>query len=173
MSKKQQGAMFRACVCAALLDATETWAMSNSTFTVLRNAFHAFVRPLNFKTMWDCERTTELLDRLGIPDLETMEINREQPRNAIDRQRRPDAPRTTATGGAVRLDATPATERRPDQAPGPPSQLDTTRPLQRPPTPRSVTGFTRTARTSTITSDPDPEHWHIVAQDRAACKLHC
>ena len=60
----------------------ETWAMSRSTFTVLRNAFHAFVRALNFKTMWDCERTTELLDRVGIPDLETME----QPRNAIDRQ---------------------------------------------------------------------------------------
>ena len=26
--------------------------------------------------MWDCERTSELLDRLGIPDLETMASNR-------------------------------------------------------------------------------------------------
>ena len=31
--------MFRACVFAVLLDSTETWAMSSSTFTVLRNAF--------------------------------------------------------------------------------------------------------------------------------------
>ena len=62
--------MFRACVCAVLLDSTETWAMSSSTFTVLRNAFRAFVRALNFKAMWDCERTSELLDRLGIPDLQ-------------------------------------------------------------------------------------------------------
>ena len=37
MSKQQQGAMFRACVCAVLVDSTETWAMSSSTFTVLRN----------------------------------------------------------------------------------------------------------------------------------------
>ena len=59
-------------MCAVLLDSTETWAMSNSTFTALRNAFHAFVRAFNFKTMWDYECTTELLDRLGIPDLETM-----------------------------------------------------------------------------------------------------
>ena len=68
--------MFRACVCAVLLDSTETWAMSSSTFTVLRNAFRAFVRALNFKTMWDHERTSDLLDRLGIPDLETMANNR-------------------------------------------------------------------------------------------------
>ena len=39
--------MFRACVCAILLDSTETWAMSSLTFTVLGNAFHAFVRALN------------------------------------------------------------------------------------------------------------------------------
>ena len=32
-------------------DSTETWATSSSTFTVLRNAFHAFVRALNFKTI--------------------------------------------------------------------------------------------------------------------------
>ena len=43
---------------------------------MLRNAFRAFVRALNFKTMWDHERTSDLLDRLGIPDLETMANNR-------------------------------------------------------------------------------------------------
>ena len=114
----------------------------------------------------------------------------EQPRNAMDRQRRPDAPatrsestqhchstnkrrnfqystqyavrstqyipRTTATAGAVRLDATPTTERRPDQAPGPPSQPDTTRPssgcrLQDP-----SPDFTRTART--YRRSPAPTH---------------
>jgi len=42
-------------MCAVLLDSTETWAMLSSMFTVLRNAFHAFVRALNFKTMWDCQ----------------------------------------------------------------------------------------------------------------------
>ena len=54
--------MFRACVCAVLLDSSETWAMSSSTFTGLRNAFRAFVRDLNYKTiaMWDCECTSEL-----------------------------------------------------------------------------------------------------------------
>ena len=47
-------------------------AMSIATFTGLQNVFHAVVRALNSKTMWDGERTIELLDRLGIPDLETM-----------------------------------------------------------------------------------------------------
>ena len=50
--------------------------MSSSTFMVLRNAFRAFIRALNFKTRWDCERTSDLLDRLEIPDLETMASNR-------------------------------------------------------------------------------------------------
>ena len=53
------------CVCAVLLDSTETWAMSSSTFTVLRNALHVFDRALNiFKTTWDCERPPSCLCRL-------------------------------------------------------------------------------------------------------------
>ena len=64
--------LFQAGVCAVLLDSTETWAMASSTFAVLWNTFPTFVRALNFKTVWDGERTSELLDRLGIPDLETM-----------------------------------------------------------------------------------------------------
>ena len=43
---KGRDVMFRAWMCAVLLDSTETWTMLSSTFTVLWNAFHAFIRPL-------------------------------------------------------------------------------------------------------------------------------
>ena len=113
-----------------------------------------------------CERTTELIDRLtiGIPDL-TRDCG-EQPRNSMDRQRRPEC-----TQDDCRLDATPATERRPDQcqAPGPPSQPDTSRPGSGR-RPQDLSPVSQERDSSTITNDADPEHWHIVAHDRAAWK---
>ena len=54
--------------------------------------------------------------------------NGEQPRNAMDRQRRPDASGKTTTASVTWLDAAPATEGRPDQAPRPLDQPDTTGP---------------------------------------------
>ena len=51
---KATGDISSVTVCVVLFDSTETWAMSSLTFAVLRNAFYAFVRALNFKTMWDC-----------------------------------------------------------------------------------------------------------------------
>ena len=70
--------------------------------------------------------TSELLDRLGIPDPETMASNRAM--RWVATSPGLDASGKAATAGAVRRGATPATEGRPDQAPRPPNQPDTTGP---------------------------------------------
>ena len=76
-----------------------------------------------------------------------------------------------------------ATERRPDQvqAPGPPNQPDTTgavlasyaTELQRPPTPRSVTGFTRRARTCRrLPATPTPCQNACTCYSLFLCNIH-
>ena len=129
VSREQQGATFRACVCAILLDTTETWAMSAQTLAVLRNAFRAFVRALNFKTQWDCKRTTELLDRLGIPSDTKLRSHGKEPVHAGDRISRPHAPGPTTTTSPLRMDAISTSTRRPKQTPRPPHQEDPRVPL--------------------------------------------
>ena len=163
ISKQQQGAMFRACVCAVLLDSTETWAMSSSTFTVLRNAFRAFVRALNFKTMWDHERTPDLLDRLGIPDLETMANNRAMRWIGNVARMHPGRlpqqvlygwmPYPRPRGGQTKHQGHRINRILRDRAAN-------TDPKIRHRFYKNGTDITK------ITSDTDPVNWHVVAQDR-------
>ena len=122
-------------------DSTETWAMSSSTFTVLRNAFRAFVRALIFKTMY--LRATRPTRNPGPRD------DGKQPRNAMGcnvariRCIREGCHSRCCTAGCHTRDRG---ETRPStKATKSTGHYGTE---QRPPTPRSATDFTRTARTS-------------------------
>ena len=154
-------------MCAVLLDSTETWAMSSSTFTLLRNALHAFIRALNFKTMWDCERTTELLDRLDIPDLETMANNREMRWiGNVARMRPGRLPQQVLCGWM------PHPRPRGGQTKHQGHRVNRTLRVRAVAAdPQIRHRFYKNGKDiSTITSDTDPEHGHIVAHDRAAWK---
>ena len=117
--------------------------------------------------MWDCERTFELLDRLGIPDLETMASNcvmrwvgnvaRMYPGRLPQQVLYGRMPHSRPRGGQTKHQGHRISRILRDQA-------ATTDPKIRHQFYENGTDVSR------ITSAVDPVNWHVVAQDRTTWK---